>query len=269
MSTTTVDYQAIKARQRRVWGSGDYASIATLIVPIAELLCDEAGLRAGNRVLDVACGSGNATLAAARRGCTATGLDYVPELLSTARERARVESLDVALVEGDAEAMPFEDASFDRVLSVVGVMFAPDQEQAATELLRVCRPGGTIALANWTPEGFIGDLLRLVGGHAPPPAGLKPPTLWGSEEHVHQLLHDAATLRTQRHAFTMRFRSAEEFADVFISRYGPIPKAAEGLDPVGRERFREEFVELVRTHDDELMGSVAVPAEYLTVIADR
>lgn len=269
MSTTVVDYQGIKIRQRQVWGSGDYASIAAMIVPIAELLAEEAGLRAGDSVLDVACGSGNAALAAARRGCRVTGLDYVPELLGKARDRARAEGLTVAPVEGDAESLPFEQASFDRVLSVVGVMFAPDQERAAAELLRVCRPGGTIALASWTPEGFIGDLFRLVGTYAPPPAGVRSPALWGSDEHVRRLLSDASALRTQRRTFTFRFGSAEEFTDFFITRYGPTLKAAEGLDPIARERFREEFIELVHGHDDTVEGSVAVATEYLTVIAER
>lgn len=269
MSTTVVDYDSIKVRQQRVWGSGDYASVASLIVPIAELLCEEAGLRAGERVLDVACGSGNAVLAAARRGCAVTGLDYVPELLARARERSRAEGLDVTLVQGDAEAMPFEDASFDRVLSVVGVMFTPDQARAAAELERVCRPGGTIALVSWTPEGFIGDLFRLVSSYAPAPAGLRPPALWGSEEHVRRLLSDVSALRAQRRSCTFHFRSAEAFADFFLSRYGPTLKASEGLDPTGREAFREAFVELVRSHDDELEGSVAVAAEYLEVVAVR
>jgi ubiquinone/menaquinone biosynthesis C-methylase UbiE len=269
MSATALDYEAIKVRQRQVWASGNYASIASLIVPIAELLCETAGLRAGDRVLDVACGSGNALIAAARRGCAVTGVDYVPELLTIARTRARAEALDVALVEGDAEALPFADASFDRVLSVVGVMFAPDQVRAAAELLRVCRPGGTVALASWTPEGFIGDLFRLVGKFAPPPAGVQPPALWGSEEHVRRLLAGAADARAERSTFTFRFGTAEEFTDFFITHYGPTLKAAESLDPVARERFREEFIELVRSHDDDVEGSVAVAAEYLTVIATR
>lgn len=269
MSTTTVDYDAIKSRQRAVWGSGDYASIASLIVPMAERLCDTADLRAGDRVLDVACGTGNAALAAARRRCQTTGLDYVPELLAHARQRALAEGLDVTLVEGDAEELPFPDRAFDRVMSIVGVMFAPNQERAAAELRRVCRPGGTIALANWTPEGFVGDLLRLVGTYAPPAPGVRPPTLWGSEEDVQTLLAGVADIATTRQHVTFGFRTAEEFAEHFITRYGPTRKASEGLDPARRAQFTDAFVELIRSHDDATAGSVAVAAEYLTVIATR
>lgn len=234
MSTNVVDFEAIKARQPRTWASGDIR-----------------------------------TLAAARRGCEVTGLDYVPDLLGRARARARAEDLEVTLVEGDAEALPFPDASFDRVLSVVGVMFAPDQARAAAELARVSRPGGTIALASWTPEGFIGDLLRLVGSYAPPPPGLRPPALWGSEEHVRLLLRDVCDLRTERRCFSFRSRSADAFADFFLTRYGPMLKAYEGLDPVGREQLRDDFIALVRRHDDDVPGSVAVAAEYLVTVADR
>lgn len=268
MSTTT-DFGAIKARQQQIWASGDYASIATLIVPIAEQLAISAGLRAGERVLDVACGSGNAAIAAARRGCEVTGLDYVPELLERARDRAAVEGVRLDLVEGDAEELPFEDGSFDAVISVVGVMFAPDQERAAAELVRVCRPGGTIAVANWTPDGFIGDLLKLVGRYVPPPEGMKPPPLWGSEERVAELLSGAASVDSTRRTFTFSFDSAESFADLFLSRYGPTLKAHEAQDDDGRRAFRDEFVELIRSYDDDRDGSIAVGADYLETIATR
>ena len=182
MSATVGRFDAVKERQQRMWASGDYAQVAARIHPIAERLCEAADLVAGSRVLDVATGSGNAAIAAARCGCEVIGIDYVPALLQRARVRARAEGLAVEFVEGDAEALPFADGSFDAVLSVVGVMFAPDQERAAAELVRVCRPGGTIALASWTPEGFIGDLLRLVGRYAPPPAGVRPPVQWGDPD---------------------------------------------------------------------------------------
>jgi ubiquinone/menaquinone biosynthesis C-methylase UbiE len=265
--SVTVDFQAIKHRQQGVWASGDYASVASIIVPMAELLCDEADLRAGDRVLDVACGSGNGVIAAARRGCDVTGLDYVPALLARAQERAALEGLEVSLVEGDAEALQFGDGEFDRVLSIVGVMFAPDQEQAAAELLRVCRPGGTIALASWTPEGFIGELLRLVGSYVPPPPGVRPPTLWGTEEHVHRVLSNVSSIHTQRRVLTFRFRSADEFTDFMLTRYGPTLHAFAAMEPTQQDTFREVFADLVRSYDDDTPGSIAVPSEYLVVIA--
>src|ERR671930_1123594 len=184
MTATISQLDGLKGRQQQMWASGDYATVAARIHPIAERLCDVADLVPGTRVLDVATGSGNAAVAAARCDCDVVGIDYVPGLLERARARAQVEGLAIDFVEGDAEALPFDDASFDAVLSVVGVMFAPDQEQAAAELLRVCRPGGTIALASWTPEGFIGELFRTVAKHVPPPAGVPSPMLWGSEEHL-------------------------------------------------------------------------------------
>jgi len=265
----STDFGAIKERQRKTWASGEYGSIAALIVPMAEQLCERAGLRAGDRVLDVACGTGNATIAAARRSFDATGIDYVPELLDVARERARVEGLEIDLVEGDAEAMPFDDGSFDAVISVVGVMFAPDQERAASELLRVCRPGGTIALANWTPDGFLGDLFRLIGRYVPPPVGVRPPPEWGGEERIAELLGATAERRTERRMFTFRFRTAEDFADLFLTRYGPTLKASEAQDDSGRTALRDDLVELIAKHDDDEPGSVAVGAEYLEVIATR
>src|SRR5881396_1462296 len=187
-ATPKPDLRAVKQRQQQTWASGDFAVVAARIVLVAEQLCDTADLHAGWRVLDVATGSGNAAIAAARLACTAVGVDYVPALLERGRERAAAEGLEVELVEGDAEALPFADASFDAVTSVFGSMFAPDHARTAAELLRVCRPGGTIALASWTPEGFIGELFRTVGAHVPPPAGVASPLLWGTEAHLRELL---------------------------------------------------------------------------------
>ena len=186
-ATTAIDLAAVKQRQQATWASGDFAEIATLIVPMAEQLCDAADLRAGWDVLDVATGSGNAAIAAARLGCDVVGIDYVPALLERGRERATAERLAVELVEGDAEALPFADGSFDAVVSVVGSMFAPDHRRAAAEILRVCRPGGTIALASWAPDGFIGALFRTVASHVPPPPGVASPMLWGDERHLAEL----------------------------------------------------------------------------------
>lgn len=268
-TTGPVDYEAIKNKQRTVWGSGDYASIAARIVPLAEKLCDDAGLRAGQRVLDIACGSGNAALAAARRGCRVTGLDYAPSLLERARARAAAEGVEVEWVEGDAEALPFPDGTFDAVLSVVGVMFAPDQEAAARELVRVCKPGGTIALISWTPDGFIGELFKLVGGYLPPPPGVRAPALWGDRRELERLLGGVASLQDERHTFPMPGLSPGELADLFLSRYGPTLKASEAQDEPGREALRRDLVGLIERYDDEVAGSTAVGADYLEAIARR
>jgi len=220
MSTTTTDavqpdLAAVKQRQQQTWASADYAAVAARIVPMAEGLAQNAGLRAGDRVLDVATGSGNAALAAARCGCEVTGIDYVPALLERARARAAAEGLEVEFAEGDAEHLAFPDASFDAVLSCLGVMFTPDQERAAAELVRVCKPGGTIGLVNWTPAGFIGQLLRTVGKHVPPPAGVRPPPQWGTEERLGELLGDAVSrLDIQRRTYVFRFRSPRRLRDL-------------------------------------------------------
>jgi SAM-dependent methyltransferase len=275
MSTTTTDavqpdLAAVKQRQQQTWASADYAAVAALIVPMAEGLAQNAGLRAGDRVLDVATGSGNAALAAARCGCEVTGIDYVPALLERARARAAAEGLEIEFAEGDAEHLAFPDASFDAVLSCLGVMFTPDQEQAAAELVRVCRPGGTIGLVNWTPAGFIGQLLRTVGKHVPPPAGVRPPPQWGTEERLRELLGDAVSrLDIQRRTFVFRFRSPDAFATFFRDNYGPVHKAFGALNEAGRERFYDDLTALAREHDREAGPSVAMPAEYLEVVATR
>jgi SAM-dependent methyltransferase len=275
MSTTTTDavqpdLAAVKQRQQQTWASADYAAVAALIVPMAEGLAQNAGLRAGDRVLDVATGSGNAALAAARCGCEVTGIDYVPALLERARARAAAEGLEIEFAEGDAEHLAFPDASFDAVLSCLGVMFTPDQERAAAELVRVCRPGGTIGLVNWTPAGFIGQMLRTVGKHVPPPAGVRPPPQWGTEERLRELLGDAVSrLDIRRRTFVFRFRSPDAFATFFRDNYGPVHKAFGALDEPGRERFYDDLTALAREHDREEGPSVAMPAEYLEVVATR
>ena len=275
MSSTTTntaqpDLAAVKQRQQQTWASADYSAVAAMIVPMAEGLAQAAGLLAGERVLDVATGSGNAALAAARCGCQVTGIDYVPGLLERARARAAAEGLEIEFAEGDAEELAFPDASFDAVLSCLGVMFTPRQEQAAAELLRVCRPGGTLGLVNWTPTGFIGQLLRTVGKHVPPPAGVRPPTQWGTEERLGELLGDAVSkLEVQRRSFVFRFRSPDDFATFFRDNYGPVHKASGALDEPGRERFYADLTALAREHDQEEGPSVAMPAEYLEVVATR
>ena len=268
--TSAPDLAAVKARQRVAWTSGDYHAVAALIVPMAELMVQSAGLPAGAKVLDVAAGSGNATLAAARGGGEVTGLDYVPELLERGRRRAAAEGLPAEFVEGDAEALPYPDASFDAVLSCVGVMFAPDQERAAAELVRVCRPGCSIALANWTPASFVGGIFRTVGKHVPPPAGVRPPGQWGTRERLEELLGAAVTdLRITEREFVFRFRTAAEFTDFFRANYGPVRKAFEALDEAGQARLHADLTALATEHDRGPGPSVAIPSQYLEVIATR
>ncbi len=268
---TAPDLGAIKARQQKTWASGDYSAVAATIPIISEELCAAADLRAGWRVLDIAGGSGNTALAAARCGCEVVSLDYVPSLLERARLRAAAEGLEIETVEGDAEALPFPDASFDAVVSAVGVMFAPDHDRAADEMLRVCRSGGTIALANWTPDGFIGGLLAATGAHVPPPAGLRPPPLWGTEDHLRALTGDRLTqMRVARRTYTFRNRSPEHFVEFFRTHYGPTHMAFAALDPKGQAALAEDMAALVRRFD-RLGGDgpVAIPADYLEVVATR
>jgi SAM-dependent methyltransferase len=262
------DLGAIKRRQQQVWASGDFAVVAARIVLVAEQLCDTADLHAGWRVLDVATGTGNGAIAAARLGCTAVGVDYVPALLERGRGRAAAESLDVELLEGDAESLPFPDGSFDAVTSVFGCMFAPDHAQAAAELLRVCRPGGTIALASWTPDGFIGELFRTVAGHVPPPAGVPSPMLWGTEGHLRKLFGERiAWLEVAERTFTFRFRSAEEFVTFFRTWYGPTLKAFAALEGAARYALESDLVALARRFDRLGRDAVAIPASYTEAVA--
>ena len=263
------DLGAVKQRQQQTWASGDYSAVAARIVLVAEHLCDTADLRAGWRVLDVATGSGNAAIAAARHGCDVVGIDYVPSLLERGRARAEVEGLPVTLLEGDAEALPFEDRTFDAVLSVFGSMFAPDHARTAAEMLRVTRPGGTIALASWTPEGFIGQLFRTVAAHVPPPAGVQSPLLWGTEAHLRELFGGGiASLEVSERHFTFRYRSPEDFVEFFRTRYGPTLKAFDALpDDDARAGLERDLVELARTFDRLDGDAVAIPSTYTEAIA--
>lgn len=267
----TPDYAAIKGRQRQTWASGDFSVVAARIVFQAEHLCETADLQAGWRVLDVATGSGNAAVAAARRGCEAVGVDYVPALLERGRLRAEAEHLDVEFVKGDAENLPFPDASFDAVTSIYGVMFAPNHRRAAAELARVCRPGGRIALASWTPDGFIGETFRVFSRYLPPPAGLEPPVRWGDEAHLESLFAGAAaSLTGHRRTAVFRFRSAEENVDFFRTYYGPTLRAFEALDPAGREALRGDLLDLARKYDrNGGTGPVAIGADYLETVIVR
>jgi len=270
LDATQPDLEAVKQRQQQAWASGDFAVVAARIVLAAEQLCDTADLHAGWRVLDVATGSGNAAIAAARHGCDAVGVDYVPALLDRGRKRAAAEGLAVELLEGDAESLPFPDASFDAVTSVFGSMFAPDHAQTAAELLRVCRPGGTIALASWTPDGFIGELFRTVAKHVPPPAGVPSPMLWGTEAHLRELFGESiASLEVTERTFTFRFPSAEEFVTFFRLWYGPTLKAFAALNDVAGDALERDLVELVRRFDRLGTDATAVPATYTEAVAVR
>jgi SAM-dependent methyltransferase len=269
LQTNTPDLEAVKRRQQDAWSSGDFSQVAARIVLVAEQLVDTADLRAGWHVLDVATGSGNAAIAAARLGCTVVGIDYVPSLLDRGRERASAERLDVSLLEGDAEALPFPDRSFDAVTSVFGSMFAPDHRKAASELLRVSRPGGTIALASWTPDGFIGELFRTVAARVPPPAGVPSPMLWGTESHLRDLFGAGIdSLEMKDRTFTFRFPSAEEFVAFFRRWYGPTFKAFAALEGKARHALQRDLVELAGRFDRLGGGdAIAIPATYTEAVA--
>ena len=264
------DVAAIKSRQQATWASGDYAVIGTTLTIVGESLCEAVDVRAGQSVLDVACGNGLATLAAARRFCKVTGLDYVPALLTRAEERARAERLDAVFVEGDAEAMPFLDGQFDAVISTFGVMFTPDHARAAGELARVVRKGGKIGVASWTPDGFIGQLFALVGRTVPPPAGLKSPPLWGTVPYCEQLFGEtAASVRAVHREFTFRYLSPAHFIDVFRRYYGPIHKLYAALPPEKAETFTAELTELIGRFNRADDGTLVAPAKYLELVVTR
>lgn len=264
-----VDLEAVKAKQRVMWSSGNYAVIGTTLQLVGESLAEAADLVAGSRVLDVACGNGNASLAAARRYCQTTGVDYVPALLELGKERARAERLDIDFVEGDAEKLPFADGVVDATLSVFGVMFAANQFRAADELVRVTRSGGKIALASWTPEGFLGDFFRTIGRYVPPPAGVQSPLRWGTEAGLTELFgRRVRFLRAERKDFVFRYRSTEHFLEIFKSYYGPTHKAFGALDATGQTALGEDITRLLEGQNRGKSG-LAVPSEYLEVVLEK
>jgi SAM-dependent methyltransferase len=262
--------RAIKARQQAMWASGDFAVIGTTLQIVGELLNEAADVRAVHRVLDVAAGNGNATLAAARRFATVTSTDYVPALLERGRRRAEADGFDSITFEvADVEALPYADASFDVVLSTFGVMFAPDHARAAAELLRVCRPGGRIGVANWTPSGFLGHLLRLVARHVPPPAGVASPLLWGTAAHVDALFSGASSIVHTSRMFAFRYRSPEHWVEVFRNFYGPTYTAFLSLDEAGKAALEADLIALLRLHDVGGGNGLVVPGEYLETVITK
>ena len=267
-ASASPDYAAIKQRQQATWASGDYAVIGTTLQIVGEQLCEALDLRAGERVLDVAAGNGNATLAAARRFAEVTSTDYVDALLARGRERAAAERLPVAFELADAEALPYAAGAFDVALSTFGVMFAPDQETAAAELRRVVRPGGRIGLASWTPEGFVGQLFRTIGRHVPPMPGVRSPALWGSEGRLAELF-PGLHVRATRRVFHFRYRSAAHWVDVFRRFYGPTHRAFAALDARGQAALEADLLALLASLDRGGPDSLVVPGEYLEVVIVR
>jgi ubiquinone/menaquinone biosynthesis C-methylase UbiE len=264
---TTQDLSLVKARQQQTWASGDFAVVAARIVLVSELLADTADLHAGWRVLDVACGNGNATLAAARSGTTAVGVDYVPALIESARARAVTEGLDAEFHVGDAEALPFADDAFDAALSVFGSMFAPDHRKTSSEMLRVTRPGGRIALASWTPDGFIGQMFRIVSRYVTPPPGVASPLLWGTTDYVTTLFgRDVAAAESTERVCTFRFPSAEAFVAFFRRWYGPTLRAFDALGAGEQESLTADLVELAQAYDAHGTGDIAIRSTYLETV---
>jgi ubiquinone/menaquinone biosynthesis C-methylase UbiE len=268
--TTTAaapDLGAVKTRQKAAWSSGDYAVVGTTLQIVGESLCEAMDLRGGQRVLDVAAGNGNASLAAARRWCEVTSTDYVSALLERGRMRAEAEGLTVEFQQADAEALPFTSDSFDAVVSTFGVMFTANQDKAAAELLRVCKPGGKIGLANWTPEGFIGQLFKTLGKYLPPPAGAKSPALWGTQARITEMFGtSAASVRAEKRHFVFRYKSPLHFLDVFRNYYGPTLKAFAALDETNQRRLADDILKLIASMNRAEDGTMVLPSEYLEIV---
>lgn len=266
----TPDLGAVKARQQGAWSSGDYAVVGTTLQIVGEQLCESLDIRAGQKVLDVAAGNGNAALAAARRWCDVTASDYVSSLLDRARERAAAERLEMEFEIADAEALPFEDGCFDVVMSTFGVMFTPDQGRAAAELARVCKRGGRIGLANWTPDGFIGQVFKTIGRHVPPPPGVKSPALWGTRPRIDELFGpSAASIHAEPAHFVFRYRSPEHWLHVFKTYYGPLLKTYGVLEPAAQAALTDDLFALIARFNDARDGRMVVPSEYLEIVITR
>jgi ubiquinone/menaquinone biosynthesis C-methylase UbiE len=262
-----LDLRALKTRQHATWSSGDFAVIGTTLQHVGESLCEAIDLHSNERVLDVAAGNGNATLAAARRFAEVTSTDYVPALLDRSRMRAEAEGLPVAYQVADAEELPFADGSFDVVLSTFGVMFTADHRRAAREMLRVCRPGGRIGMANWTPAGMIGELFKVIGRHVPPPAGAPSPAIWGTQDGLQRLFGEgAASIAATPRDFMFRYRSPQHWVDTFRQWYGPVLKAFATLDQKGQKALEADLLHLLARFNRAEDGTLAAPGEYLEVV---
>jgi len=266
----TPDLKAIKAKQQVSWSSGDYAIIGTTLQIVGEQLAEAMDLRAGQTVLDVAAGNGNVSLAAARRWCEVTSTDYVESLLARGRRRAEAEGLKIKFQIADAEDLPFPDASFDAVVSTFGGMFSPDQDRTAEELVRVCKPGGRVGLANWTPEGFIGQMFKTIGKYLPPPTGVKSPAIWGTRSWVETTFRAAAsTIAAEPRLFVFRYRSAQHFLEIFRTYYGPMLKAFEALEGGSRKALARDIIDLVGRFNTSGDQTMVVPSEYLEVVITK
>jgi ubiquinone/menaquinone biosynthesis C-methylase UbiE len=268
--TATPDLAALKSRQQAAWSSGNYAVIGSTLQIVGEQLCEALDLRAGSKVLDVAAGNGMVSLAAARRWCNVTSTDYVPALLECGRARATADGFSIEFKEADAESLSFDDASFDAVVSTFGVMFTPNQAQAASELARVCKRGGRIGLANWTPEGFIGQVFKTLGKYLPPPAGAKSPALWGTRAALDEMLgSQASSIKAEPRVFNFRYKSPEHFLDVFKTFYGPVLKAFAALDAASQQDLHNDLYALIVRMNKSGDATMVVPGEYLEVVITR
>lgn len=268
-TTSLPDLAALKTRQHAAWSSGNYALVGSTLQIVGENLCEAMDIRAGWRVLDVAAGNGNASLAAARRWCDVTSTDYVPELLERGRSRAAANGMIINFQEADAENLPFGDGSFDAVVSTFGVMFTPDQDKAAAELLRVCRTSGRIGLANWTPQGFIGQVFKTLGQYLPPAAGIKSPALWGTRERLTELFGHGAAVTAEPRDFVFRYRSPAHFVEIFRQYYGPVLKAFAALEPDKQRGLEADLMALIHRMNKADDGTMAVPSEYLQAVIVR
>ena len=265
-----IDLAAIKARQHGAWSSGDYCIVGTTLQIVGESLCEAMDLRSGSKVLDVAAGNGNGALAAARRWCDVTATDYVPALLERGRERAAADRLAMDFQEADAENLPFADQSFDNVMSIFGVMFTADHDRAAAELLRVCKRGGSVGMANWTPEGFIGQVFKTIGRHVPPPAGARSPALWGTRARLQEMFPaNMASVAATPRQFVMRYKSPAHWLDVFRTFYGPVLKTFGALDAAGQDALAADLIALIDRFNRAEDGTMVVPSEYLEVVVTR